>query len=110
MKTLLVAALLALVLLLPVASIAQDRPSASHASKPHTVAALINSDGHSFLDSKQNRWTVANPAALSGYENQRVKVKYLVSSELRYAEIVSVKRIPVYTPTSAQKSDSAFRR
>ena len=95
---------------IPSVSAAQNEPgSEKHPSKPRTVAALVSADAKSFA-SKQGQWTVANPEALTGYQNQRVKVKYLVSAEPNRVQILSVKAVPAYAQTAAYKSDSAYRR
>lgn len=114
MKRLVFALLLAAAVLLPASSLAQDSPKPSEpSSAPHkarTVAAFVNADGSSFLDTHQGQWLVANPASLSGYQNQRVKVRFQLIPGQNRAQILSVKPLPVYTPTSAHPSDSAFRR
>jgi hypothetical protein len=113
MKRLLFAILLAAAVLLPVSSLAQDAPKPPELSAPHkarTVAAFVSADGSSFLDTHQGQWLVANPASLSGYQNQRVKVKFQLVPGQNRAQILSVKPLPVYTRTSANPSDSAFRR
>lgn len=113
MKRLLLAILLAAAVLLPASSLAQDAPKPSELSAPHkarTAAALVSADGSSFLDTHQGQWLVANPASLSGYQNQRVKVKFRLIPGQNRAQILSVKPLPVYARTSANPSDSAFRR
>jgi len=113
MKRLLFAILLAAAVLLPASALAQDASNQSASSTPdraRTVAAFVSADGSSFLDTHQVHWLVANPASLSGYQNQRVKVKFQLLSGQNRAQILSVKPIPVYSRTSANPSDSAFRR
>jgi hypothetical protein len=113
MKRLVFAILLAAAVLLPATALAQDTPKPSESSTPHkarTVAALVSADGSSFLDTHQGQWQAANPASLSGYQNQRVKVKFQLLPGQNRAQILSVKPLPVYTRTSANPSDSAFRR
>ena len=113
MKRLLFAILLIAAVLLPASSLAQDAPKPPELSAPHkarTVAAFVSADGSSFLDTHQGQWLVANPTSLSGYQNQRVKVKFQLVPGQNRAQILSVKPLPVYTRTSASPSDSAFRR
>lgn len=112
MKRALLIAATALALLIPVASLAQDSPKPAHSEshKTRTISAVINADGKSFLDTKQNRWTVANPAALAGLENQRVRVRYLVSTASHSVEILAVKALPTLAMLTAHPCDSAFRR
>jgi len=112
-KRLVFASLLAAAVLFPASTLAQDAPKPSESSAPHkarTVAALVSSDGSSFLDTHQGQWLVSNPASLSGYQNQRVKVKFALLSEKNRAQILSVKPLPVLIQTSAHPSDPAFRR
>jgi hypothetical protein len=98
-------------LLLPLAAPGQDSgASVKHAPKPRTVAALVSADAKSFLDSKQGQWTVLNPEALAGYQNQRVKVKYLGSGEVHQARILAVQAVPAATENTAYKTDSAYHR
>jgi hypothetical protein len=102
----------AAVFLIPSVSLAQGAPEPAaekHPAKPRTVAALVSADARSF-DSKQGQWTVSNPEALAGYQNQRVKVKYLISTETSRAKILAVKSEPASTQNSAYKSDSAYHR
>lgn len=80
------------------------------ARKARTVAAVVSADGSSFRDSRKGQWLVANPSSLSAYQNQRVKLKFQFVPGQNQAEILSVKPLPVYTRTSANPSDSAFRR
>jgi hypothetical protein len=81
-----------------------------HSQKPRTVAALVSADAKSFRDPKQAQWTAANPEALSGFENQRVKVSYLESGEAHRARILSVEAAPASSRNTAYKTDSAYRR
>ena len=98
---------LALAILVPAVSLAQEAP---RTPKPRTVAGLISADGKTFLDAKQSQWTVANPAVLTGYENQRVKVKYLVAADQKQILILSVKPVQAQIQNTAFMADSAFRR
>lgn len=119
MKKALIPALV-LAMLAPTMSLAQENsattskesPSKDSRSdaKPHTVAGIVGIDGKTFLDTRHSRWTVANPAILSGFENQRVKVKYLLATDRSQLQIVSVKAIPQETQNTAFKMDSAFHR
>lgn len=97
---------LALAILVPAVSLAQEAP---RTHKPRTVAGLISADRKTFLDAKQSQWTVANPAVLAGYENQRVKVKYLVADQKQIL-ILSVKPVQAQIQNTAFMADSAFRR
>ena len=107
----LVCSLASALFLLPVRAPGQDTgASEKHAPKPRTVAALVSADAKSFLDSKNGQWTVANPEALAGYQNQRVKVKYLASGEVHQARILAVKAVAASTENTAYKTDSAYRR
>jgi hypothetical protein len=99
--------------LFPAVSLAQRAPenaAQKHPPKARTVAALVSADAKSFMDSKQGQWTVSNPEVLTGYQNQRVKVKYLMSAEPHRAEVLSVKTVPTYTQNTAYKTDSAYHR
>ena len=98
---------LALAILGPAVSLAQEAP---RTHKPRTVAGFVSADGKTFLDAKQSQWTVANPAVLTGFENRRVKVKYLVAVDQKQIQILSVKRAPAQIQNTAFKTDSAFRR
>ena len=98
---------LALAILVPAVSLAQEAP---RTHKPRTVAGLISADGKTFLDAKQCSWTVANPTVLTGYENQRVKVKYLVAAGQKQILILSVKPVQAQIQNTAFMTDSAFRR
>ena len=119
MKVTLTPALL-LTLLVPVVSLAQDNSAAAaqqfssnesrRTEKPRTVAGLVGADAKIFLDTKHIRWMVANPAALSGFENQRVKVRYVLTIDRSQMRIVSVKPAQSETQNTAYKTDSAFRR
>jgi hypothetical protein len=100
---------LALAILVPAVSLAQDAPKPA-AHKPRTVAGLVSPDAKTFLDAKQSQWAVANPTALSGYENQRVKVKYLLAADQKQIQILSVKPVQAQIQNTAFKTDSAFRR
>jgi hypothetical protein len=121
-RTLLFAAT-ALALLIPVTSLAQQQrqsagsqvsSSSAHqrqpSEKPRTISAIIADDGKSFLDSKQNHWTVVNPTVLAGLANQRVRIKYLVTAATNSVEILAVNAMPTLTMLTAHPSDSAFRR
>jgi hypothetical protein len=99
----------AVALLMPALSLGQNAPQA-HPAKPRTIAAVVSADAKSFLDAKQASWTVSNPEALSGFQNQRVKVKYVISAESNRAQVLSVKPIPAVVQFSASKTDSAFHR
>jgi len=112
MKTRILLLFLALAFMLSATTRAQDtrKPAMQTHAKPRTAAALVSADAKSFMDQKHGQWAVVNPEALSGYQNQRVKVKYLLSTERNQAQILSVKPIPAVTQTTAQKTDSAFRR
>jgi hypothetical protein len=96
-----------LAILVPAASLAQEAP---RAHKPRTVAGFVGADAKTFLDAKQSQWTVANPTALTGYENQQVKVKYLVAADQKQIQILSVKLVQAQVQNTAFKTDSAFRR
>jgi hypothetical protein len=96
-----------LAILVPAVSLAQE---AARTPKPRTVAGLVSADGKTFLDVKQSQWTVVNPIALIGYENQRVQVKYLVATDQKQIQILSVKPVQAQIQNTAFKTDSAFRR
>jgi hypothetical protein len=98
--------LLALVLV-PAVSLAQEAP---RSRKPRTVAGFVSADAKTFLDAKQSQWTVVNPTVLSGYENQRVKVKFVVAADQKQIQILSVRLVPAQIRNTAFKTDSAFRR
>jgi hypothetical protein len=98
---------LALAILVPAVSLAQQAP---RTPKPRTVVGLVSADAKTFLDTKQSLWTVANPSVLTGYENQRVKVKYLVAADQKQILILSVKPVPAQIQNNAFRTDSAFRR
>jgi hypothetical protein len=98
---------LALAILVPAVSLAQEAP---RTHKPRTVAGLVSADAKTFLDAKQCQWTVANPTVLTGYENQRVKVKYLVAAGQKQILILSVKPVQAQIQNTAFMTDSAFRR
>ena len=111
-RTLVFSLACAAVFLIPSVSLAQGTSEPApekHPSKPRTVAALVSADAKSF-DSKKGQWTVSNPEALAGYQNQRVKVKYLISTETSRAQILEVKARPAATQNAAYKTDSAYRR
>ena len=107
-------------LLVPAVSLAQDAPKPAdqsaissdrpRAHKPRTVAGFVSADAKTFLDAKQSQWTVANPTALTGYENQRVKVKYLLATDQKQIQVLSVKPVQTQIQNTAYKTDSAFRR
>ena len=99
--------LLALAILVPAGSLAQEVP---RAHKPRTVQGFVSADAKTFLDTRQGQWTVVNPTALAGYENQRVKVKYLVAADQKQIQILSVKPVQTQIQNTAFKTDSAFRR
>lgn len=111
---------LAVAMLLPAVSAAQEavKPAAQttasgeapRAQKPRTVAGFVSADGKIFLDLKQSQWIVANPTALNGFENQRVKVKYLLATDQKQIQVLSVKPAQAQTQNTAFKTDSAFRR
>jgi hypothetical protein len=111
---------LAFAMFVPAVSLAQDAPKpATQASasgeaprvhKPRTVAGFVSADAKTFLDGKQSQWTVVNPTALTGYENQRVKVKYLLATDQKQIQVLSVKPAEAQTQNAAFKTDSAFRR
>lgn len=111
---------LAVAMLVPAVSLAQDaaKPAAqtstsseaARSHKPRTVAGLVSADAKTFLDAKQSQWTVINPTALTGYENQRVKVKYLLATDQKQIQVLSVKPAEAQVQTTAYKTDSAFRR
>ena len=111
---------LAFAMFVPAVSLAQDAPKpatqasasgeAPRAHKPRTVAGFVSADAKTFLDAKQSQWTVVNPTALTGYENQRVKVKYLLATDQRQMQVLSVKPAEAQTQNTAFKTDSAFRR
>ncbi len=111
---------LALALLVPAVLLAQDaaKPAAQNSTsseaagtpKPRTVAGLLSADARTFLDAKQSRWTVINPAVLTGYENQRVKVKYRLAADQKQIQVLSVKPAQAPAQNTAFKADSAFRR
>ena len=113
-------ATLLLAALVPAVSLAQDNRApvaqqsssneSRHTEKPRTVAGLVGADAKTFLDAKYGRWTVANPTALSGFENQRVKVKYILATDRSQMLILSVKLARSETQNTAYKTDSAFRR
>ena len=98
---------LALAILVPAVSLAQEAP---RTPKPRTVAGLVSADGKTFLAAKQSQWAVVNPTALTGYENRRVKVKYLVAADQKRIQILSVKPVQAQIQNTAFKTDSAFRR
>src|SRR5258708_2420598 len=110
---------LALALLVPAVLLAQDaaKPAAQNSTsseaagtpKPRTVAGLVSA-ARTFLDAKQSRWTVINPAVLTGYENQRVKVKYRLAVDQKQIQVLSVKPAQAPAQNTAFKADSAFRR
>lgn len=100
---------LAFAILVPAVSLAQEAPKPA-AHKPRTVAGFVSADAKSFLDAKQGQWTVANPAALTGFENQRVKVKYLLATDQKQIQVLSVKPAPAEIQNTAFRTDSAFRR
>jgi hypothetical protein len=110
---------LAFAMLVPAVSLAQDaaKPVQTSASsetrpshKPRTVAGFVSADGKTLLDGKQSQWAVINPTALTGYENQRVKVKYLLAIDQKQIQVLSVKPAQAQTQNTAYKTDSAFRR
>ena len=98
---------LALAILVPAVSLAQEAP---RIHKARTIAGLVSADAKTFLDAKQSQWTVANPIVLAGYENQRVKVKYLVAVNEKQILILSVKPVQAQIHNTASMGDSAFRR
>lgn len=98
---------LALAILVPAVSLAQQAP---RTHKPRTIAGLVSADAKTLLDAKQSQWTVANPTLLAGYENQRVKVKYLVAAKEKQILILSVKPVQARIQNTASLGDSAFRR
>ena len=98
---------LALAILVPAVSLAQEAPR-SH--KPRTAAGFVSADAKTFLDANQSQWQVVNPSALAGYENQRVKVKYLIATDQKQIQILSVKPAQAQIQNTAFKTDSAFRR
>ncbi len=111
---------LAVAMLVPAVSLAQDaaKPAAQNSRtreaartpKPRTVAGLVSADARTFLDAKHRQWTVINPTALTGYENQRVTVKYLLATDQKQIQVLSVKPAQAETLNTAFKTDSAFRR
>jgi len=98
---------LALAILVPAVSLAREAP---RTHKPRTVTGLVSADAKTFLDAKQSQWTVANPSVLTGYENQRVKVKYLVAADQKQMLILSVKPVQAQIQNTAFMTDSAFHR
>jgi len=111
---------LAVAMLVPAVSLAQNaaKPAAQSSTsseaarthKPRTVAGLVSADAKTFLDAKQSQWTVMNPTALTGYENQRVRLKYVLATDQKQIEVLSVKPAQAQTQNTAFKTDSAFRR
>ena len=104
---------LALAILIPTVTFAQDRlQPASHSSrhKTRTAAGLVSSDARTFVDARHNPWIVANPEAVAGFENQRVTVKFALVPSQKQIQILSIKPAPAQVQIAAYKSDSAFRR
>lgn len=107
----LILSLLALPLLFPVSAFGQDQYAAkSNTSKAITISGRVSADGKNLIATNGESWSVANPDALAGHENQQVKVKCQISSATRDIRVISLRTVATPVAYHANPGDSAFRR
>lgn len=97
---------LAAPLLLPVSAFGQNHNTA----KAITISGRISADGKSLIATNGESWSVANPDALAGHENQQIKVKCQISSATHDIRVLSVKTIATEVTFHPNPGDSVFRR
>lgn len=97
---------LAAPLLLPVSAFGQNHNTA----KAITISGRISADGKSLIATNGESWSVANPDALTGHENQQVKVKCQISSANHDIRVRSLRTVATPVAYHANPGDSAFRR
>jgi len=113
--------LFAVVLLTPVAALAQHSSKAAEAKptnskdskaspKAVTLSGQISLDGRTLVGLENDIWTVSNPSVLAGREGQQVLVKCQVYLDKNEIHVFSVNTAPAGVKSFSNKSDSAFRR
>lgn len=107
----LVLCFLAVPLLLPVSAFGQNHNAAkSSSAKTLTISGRVSEDGKSLIAKNGERWSVANPDALAGQENQQVKVKCQISSATHDIRVRSLRIVATPVTYHVNPGDSAFRR
>ncbi|OLC93214.1 MAG: hypothetical protein DMG35_05365 [Acidobacteria bacterium] len=107
----LVLSFLAIPLLLPIPAAGQNNSSGkSSTAKSITISGRVSEDGKSVIARNGEPWSVTNPGALAGHENQQVKVKCQKTSADHSVRVLSVKTVATPTMYHVNPSDSAFRR
>ena len=102
---------IAVPLLLPVYAFGQNHNAAkSSSAKAITISARVSDDGKSLIAKNGEPWSVANPEALAGHENQQVKIKCLKILADHQLRVLSLKATATPTTYHVNPSDSAFRR
>src|SRR5262249_39103344 len=82
----------------------------SGVGKRFTVSAKVSEDRKTLVPTNGEPWSVVNPGALAGNEGEQVKVKCRLSSAGHEIRVLSVKVIAARVKSTANPSDSAFRR
>ena len=103
---------IAVLLAIPLASLAQTGQNSSNASakKAHTLTGEVSNDRKTLVGSNDEVWTISNPAAVAGHEGQQVRLKCQLSADKSAIYVFVLKPMLAETKHVARLGDSAFRR
>ncbi len=106
----LVLSLLAIPLLLPMPAVGQNSNSGkSSTAKSIKISGRVSEDGKILIAKNGESWSVSNPGALAGHQNQQVKVKCQKASADHLIQVLSVKTLATQK-YAVNLGDAAFRR